>query len=98
MNMEKSTLSLSNYSCPSRTTYLPEESETLPDKLATSYLKSAAEPEPSEDKLAAVYPVTTLFSYYNKEPKALANKPANTLFYPKEEAEPLEDKLTTLFS
>jgi len=65
------------------TIYLAEESETSADKFAAAlFTNCTKEPKPSEDKLAAAYPVATLFLYYNKEPKASANKHTNTLLYP----------------
>src|SRR2546421_1352316 len=69
VNAEQSNLNLSNYSRASRTTPLAEESETSPDELAaTSFLNRTEEPEPSEDEIAASYPVATSFLYYRGGP------------------------------
>jgi hypothetical protein len=89
----------SNYSRASRTTYLAEESETSPDGFAaTSFLNRAEEPEPSEDELAASYPVATSVSYYREVPEASEYEPGDTSFYPAGEPEPSEDELAASFS
>jgi hypothetical protein len=99
MNAKESTLSSSNYSRPSRTTYLAEESETSPDEFAaTSFPNRAEEPEPSEDELAASYPVATSFSYYRAGPEVSEYEPGDTSFYPDGEPEPSDDELTASFS
>jgi hypothetical protein len=99
MNADESTLSSSNYSRPSRTTYLAEESETSPDEFAaTSFPNRAEEPVPSEDELAASYPIATSFSYYREGPETSEYEPGDTSFYPGGEPEPSEDELAASFS
>ena len=86
MHAEQSALNLSNYNCASCTAYFANESESLEESW------------PSEDELAAAYPLATSFPYHNQEPEASADEPANTSVWLEKEAEPSEDKLTTLFS
>jgi hypothetical protein len=98
--IKNQTLNSSNYSRVSHnTTYLAEESETSPDEFAaTSSLNRAGEPEPSEDELAASYPVAISFSYYREGTKASEYEPGVTSLYPGGEPEPSEDELAASFT